>query len=235
MAHPVSIAALSEPAALFLTAHGWLSTVPPELRDAILKSCRLREVSAGETFNFAGDTDAGIWGVVSGQVAITSGMNNADAPLGLLRHPGYWGGIAPLFGEPRLANVSARLPSVILFVPYQALRQMLDTNPSWWEHFGTLAHMHVKNHGQLAGDLMLPDTRARMAAILLHQAGVRNEGESAVTLVVTQEELGHISNMSRQPSGRLLRDFDAEGLIGIGYRRITVLQPEALRRVASGE
>lgn len=220
---------MAESSRHFLCSHGWLATVPPAFREAIFAIGRLREISSGETFNIAGDTNVGIWGLVSGQVAIVSAMNNPDAPIALIGNPGHWGGLAPLFGQPRLANVTARVPSVILFVPYQALRQMLDATPVWWEHVGMLAYEHVMSYGQIIGDLMLQDTRARMASILLHQAGIRNTGDGPVTLAFTQEELGRMANLSRQPAGQILREFEALDMIHLGYRQIIVLQPNALR------
>ncbi len=225
---------VSEPAGRLLCEKGWLATVPPALQEAVLATGRLRDIQVGETFNIAGDTQVGIWGLVSGQVAVTSAMNGPDAPAALLNNPGQWGGLAPLFGQPRLANVMARLPSVILFVPYHALRQMLAANPAWWEHFGLLAYEHVMSYGQLAGDLLQPDTRARTAAILLHQAGLRNSGEGPMTLALTQEEIGAMATLSRHPMANLLHSFEAEGLIQSGYRQIVVLQAATLRAIANG-
>jgi CRP-like cAMP-binding protein len=225
---------VSEPARCVLCKTGWLATVPPALQEAVLENGRLRKIQAGETFNIAGDTEVGIWGLVSGQVAITSAMNGPDAPAALLNNPGQWGGLAPLFGRPRLANVVARLPSVILFVPYLALRQMLAANPAWWEHFGLLAYEHGLSFGQLAVDLLQSDTRARTAAILLHQAGLRNAGEGPMTLVLTHGEIGAMANLSRHPMANLLHSFNAEGLIKPGYRQIVVLQAATLRRIANG-
>lgn len=225
---------VSEPAGRFLCENGWLSTVPPALQASILASGQLRDIQVGETFNIAGDTEVGIWGLVSGQVAVTSAMNGPDAPAALLNNPGQWGGLAPLFGRPRLANVVARMPSVILFVPYLALRQILAANSGWWEHFGMLAYEHVMTYGQLAVDLLLPETRARTAAILLHQAGLRNAGEGPMTLALTQEEIGAMANLSRHPMAKLLHGFEADGLIQPGYRQIVVLQAATLRRIANG-
>lgn len=234
MLRSVPIIGLSAPARQFLGTHGWLSNVPTDLREAIFAIGQLREVRAGETFNIAGDTEVGIWGVVSGQVAITSAINNADARIALLGNSGHWGGIGPLFGQPRNANVAALLPSVIMEVPYNALRRILNATPAWWEHMGMLAHEQMLRYGQMVGDLMLPDARARMAAILLHQADLRNRGEGPVSLALTQEELGAMANLSRQPAGALLRDFEALGMIRHSYRQIAVLQPQALRAIADG-
>jgi CRP/FNR family cyclic AMP-dependent transcriptional regulator len=226
------VPATPDAARTFLSHTGWLATVPEELRSEMLRDGRVRDIQAGELFNFAGDENAGMWGLAAGQAATTSGVNGPDSPIALLEQPGYWGGQAPLFGRPRLANVHARTEATILFVPYQSLRQMLAAHPSWWEHFGRLAFDHVHRYAMLAVDLMLAETRARTAAILLHQGACRAAGNTPVTLHLSQQELGEMTNLSRHPIGSLLREFEADGLIRLGYRQITLLQPATLRAIA---
>lgn len=216
-----------------LRRRGWLSTVPTDMQQAILAKGQIQGISTGSIFNVAGDTEVGIWGLISGQLAVTSALNGAEAPMALLNHPGHWGGMAPLFGKPRLANVSALIPSTVLFVSLSKLRQMLNESPSWWEYFGLLVYDHAITYGQLSVDLLLPRSTARTAAILLHQAGLRNTGDGPVRVFLTQEELGAMANLTRQPIGRILREFEAAGLIALDYHQIMIEDPASLRAVAN--
>jgi CRP-like cAMP-binding protein len=222
---------VSDPRA-FLAANGFLRTASPGLRDALLAAGLVRSIEAGEIFNIAGDEQAGIWGLASGQVALTSAMNAPDSPAALLYNPGDWGGLAPLFGYPRQSNVEARAASVILFIPFRDVRRMLADNPVWWADIAKLSFDYGLRYAAFAVDLLLRDSRQRAAAILLHQAGARHAGDSPVTLLLTQEELGEMMNLSRHPTGAMLRDFEAAGLIALGYRQMTLLKPEGLRDIA---
>lgn len=229
-----SLLSAPDPRSLIATT-GWLSTAPAGLRDAILAAGRFRDAPVGEVFNVAGDVDVGIWGLAAGQVALTSAMNAPDSPAALLYHPGDWGGFGPLFGYPRMGNVEARTASIILFVPFQAIRQILAANPGWWETMAALMFHYQLKYASFAVDLLLRNSRQRVAAILLHQADRRAAGDTPITLAVTQEELGEMTNLSRHPIGSTLRSFEADGLIGLGYRQIIVLQPLLLRTIANGE
>jgi CRP-like cAMP-binding protein len=218
-----------------LSGSGWLSRTPADFRTAIFAAGRLRTVAAGEVFNIAGDQQVGIWGLVDGQVAISSAMNGANTSIGLLYQPGNWGGFAPLFGLPRQANGQARTPATIHLIPYQATRQLLAVNPGWWEHVGRACFEMSLTFAAWGIDLLLRDTRARAAAVLLHQGGCRVTGEQPITIAVTQEELGEMMNLSRHPTGALLRELQTQGLIALGYRQVTLLNPEALRALANSD
>lgn len=216
----------------FLAAAGWLSTVSPALRSAILAAGRLRELDPGEQFHVAGDERVGMWGLAAGQIGLTSAMNGPDQPVGFINHPGEWGGYGPLFGSPRQANAVARTAAIVLFVPYDALRQMLAEHPEWWVDFARLALFDVYRFGSWGADLLQKDSRARTAAVLLHQAGCRRAGDKPVTVAVAQGELGDMANLSRHPIANILHDFETNGWIACGYRKVEVLDAAALRSVA---
>ena len=92
-----------------LGSRGWLSAVPADFRDAFLGACRPRSIAAGELFSLAGDDAAaglGIYGVVSGQVAVTSAMNSAasaafcSSPAPVPRASFCTPGVAAIFSSP---------------------------------------------------------------------------------------------------------------------------------------
>lgn len=217
-----------------LASTGWLSTVDPELRTAILAAGRLRELDCGEMFHMAGDEKAGMWGLAVGQVGLISAMNAPTATVGYIFRAGDWGGYGPLLGSPRQADVIARTAAVILFVPYAALRRMFRDNPVWWEALAKLALSDVYRFGSWGTDLLIQESRARAAAILLHQAGCRRVGHGPVMVAAAQAELGEMANLSRHPIAKILHDFEARGWITCGYRRIDILDVAALRQVANG-
>lgn len=216
----------------FLATNGWLATASPGLREAILGHGRWRELDPGEQVHVAGDERVGMWGIANGQVGIRSAMNAAEMPTGYIYRPGDWGGYAPLLGSPRRSDAAARTAVMILFLPYQTMQRMLVESPAWWADVARLALHDVVRYGSWGTDLLLRNSRARVAAILLHLAGSRRAGLEPAEVVVSQSELGDMTNLSRQPVNMVLNDFEAAGWIACGYRRIDVLNPAALRRLA---
>lgn len=225
----------AEQARVVLSATGWLAECPADFAQALLAEGSLRHFGPGEIFNIAGTADAGIWGIAHGQAAGISGINGPSAPVSFFMHPGYWAGTGPLFGFRRIGDGVARTPTSIWLVPYLALKRLLAVNPGWWEHLGALNFRIIRHYGSIAVDLQQPDSRARSAALLLHAADLRHEGEGARTIAITQDELGAMANLSRHPTGEHLRAFERADLIALAYGKATILNPAALRTIANGE
>lgn len=221
----------SKDARYVLSTTGWISGRPAAFREKLLDMGRLQRVAAGEVLNIAGSTGEGIWGVVSGQIALMSGINSADAPISLVANPGSWMGYAPLFGYPLQVNANAVIDSVVLRIPFADIRQLLAENPGWWEHFGHLAMERLQDVGMLAVDLLLTPPRRRVAAILLHQSGCRRIGTPASPIYLTQARLGEMASLSRHPVRRILCEFEAKGWIEHSYRCIHVRAAGDMRRL----
>lgn len=216
-----------------LATRGWLATVDPGFRDAILAAGRMRKINCGEYVQVAGDERKGLWGLAEGQIGIASAISAPDISFGYIYNVGDWAGYGPLLGTPRVADAVARTPSVILYVRYDTMHRMLADNPGWWREIALLALCDVHRFGDWGSDLLLRNSQARTAAILLHLAGLRRSGEGPATIVVSQSELGEMTNLSRHPIGIILQQFEADGWIASSYRHITLLNVEALRDRAS--
>ncbi len=224
----------SKDARRVLVTTGWLADRPAVFRDALLGVGRLQAVAGGELFSIAGGAGEGMWGIVAGQVTLTSGMNSAEAPISLLFNPGNWIGYAPLFGFPLLANARAAVDGIVLHVPFADIRRLLAANPGWWEHFGRLTLESSMVFATVAVDLLLTPPERRVAAILLHQAGCRTSGTRPSPIHLSQAEVGEMATLSRHPVRRILHDFAARGWIEHGYRCIHVRAVEPMRRLADG-
>jgi CRP-like cAMP-binding protein len=216
-----------------LSSRGWLATTPADFRRAILAEGRIHRVAPGEVFSKAGESDAPMWGVISGQALLTSAMNGPDATPGLLLHPGQWGGYMPLFRQPRAANGSATIESLMLMLPIRRVRRLLAETPRWWEHIAYLTHFAGVGYATLAVDQTIKASDRRVAAILLSQAGCRRAGLPA-PLNLSQVTIGEMAHLSRHPVGAILATFAARGWIECGYGVIRILNAGAMRKLADG-
>lgn len=213
---------------------GWLAAAPAAYADAFLGSSRLQRVAPGQVFSAAGGTEGSAWGIVDGQIALTSSMNSIDAPIGLLYNSGDWGGYLPIFGTPRMGDARAVVSSLLLQVPLPDMREVLAADPGGWEFLGRLVLKDSLRFASVAIDLLLGDPERRLAAILLHQVGCRRAGMAAWAIHLSQAEIGEMANLSRQPARRILHDFAARGWVRSSYRLIEVLNADALRHLADG-
>jgi len=78
-------------------------------------------------------------------------------------------------------------------------------------------------------DALIFDNRIRLISTLLRIAGSKHASNSPTVVPISQTELSALTKLSRQTCGELLRGFEREGLIRLGYREIEVLQPARLR------
>lgn len=204
------------------------------MQQAIIDCGRLQTVSAGAVIAVAGQPGESLYGVVSGQASLTSGLNSPDAPLSILRNPGDWFGWVSLFGDPLAASSGAMIETQLLRVSYADVRRLLAANPAWWEHLGQLVFTDSMTFAMVAVDLLLQSADRRIAAILLHQAGCRRGPAQPFPIRLSQVEIGELVRLSRNPVRELLQDFESRGWIEQGYRCIHVRDVAALRRLVDG-
>lgn len=83
-----------------------------------------------------------------------------------------------------------------------------------------------------ADDLLIRETQQRSIATILRPAGLRNANVLTPPLAEvdsTQEELAHLTNLSRNATGVLLRDLAKRGHITLRYKSMRILNASALQ------
>lgn len=218
-----------------LASQGWLASADPAFRDAILAASQIRQVQMGQSLSFAGDADGYVWGVISGQVDFTSGISAIDAPVADIGLPGDWWGFRPLYGNTRAVHAVARTRLVLAELPLRQLSAMLHSNPRWWEQVAMIFAAKEERWGSGMVDLTIRDSRLRCIAVLLRLANCRHVVTAIppVTIHFTQEQLAAAANLSRYPTGTVLRDLARAGLIRLGYGTITIIAAAELCRMVN--
>lgn len=147
--------------------------------------------------------------------------------------------IVRLLAEPPIRyDYSAYEDSVLLHLPCDALAAILDAEPILWRD---VALLMCARHGDSLRQLhhqKLGSLEQRMAATLADLArvhGVAGEGGVELALRLPQEQLGAMLGVTRQSINRLLRGFEAAGLIAVDYNRVAIRDPAALDAIAAGE
>jgi hypothetical protein len=77
-------------------------------------------------------------------------------------------------------------------------------------------------------ELTQRDLRGQVASLLLNETEDR-----AGEIQLPQSTLAELLGATRPSVNQVLKSFQAEGLVRLSYRRVEVLDPERLRRVAS--
>jgi CRP-like cAMP-binding protein len=216
-------------------ARGWLSIQPESFRKAILAAATLRHVQPGDALFQAGDPPGGIFGVVSGGIAVYAQVGQLLPRMGTIIREGGWFGTASMAtGLPRYISARVQEPSVLVHLPLARIEAMIDAAPRQARMFAGLAEFNAWLSVALACELSIPNASRRVAAVLMRATGALAglESQHPQGQLLTQAEVGEMANVSRLHTNRILADLGERGWISIGYGRMKVTDPDALRHFA---
>jgi len=122
------------------------------------------------------------------------------------------------------ATAEAEGETEILLVPAKLLTENVDSNPDWRRFLFGLYAKRLEEVLVLVDEVAFHHMDARLAGYLLRHASGRPSSVGR-THVEIADELG----TSREVVTRILRDFEADGIIATSRGSIQVLRPEMLR------
>ena len=175
--------------------------------------------------------------IASGEVEISRGSAAGKKfVLGINGPPEILAIVRLLAAPPIHYDYRAYADSVLLHLPVDALAAILDAEPILWRD---LALLMCARHGdslRLLDAQNLGSLDQRMAATLADLArihGLAGANGIELGLRLPQEQLGAMLGVTRQSVNKLLRGFEAAGLIVVDYNRITICDPAALDAIAA--
>jgi CRP-like cAMP-binding protein len=225
-----AISPLAEAGAVF-AARGWLSVQPAAFRDAVLAAAVVRNVGPGEAMVQAGDPPGGVFGVISGGVAVYASVGSLLPRMGTIIRAGSWFGTASMAtGLPRYISARVMEPSVIAHLPLARIEAMLLADPLTARMFAGLAEFNAWLAVALACELAITSGARRIAAVVMRATGAHFGlvPQHPDGFALTQTEIGEMANVSRLHCNRILAQFCDRGWIRMGYGRIMVTNPQAL-------
>jgi CRP/FNR family transcriptional regulator, cyclic AMP receptor protein len=211
---------------------GWLSRTPESFRMNVLRRSRLLRIDTGQPVYKLDDPPGGIYGLVSGGVAVTIAPQEHGPYFAHVMGVGAWFGLAAAMNRhSRTVGLITTRPSSLLLLPMAEFDTLVAEDPGVWRYFAVLALINSNIAMSAVDDLLIRDPARRCVAGLLRLAGLRNStGLSPVLheVDVTQEELAHLSNLSRNATGSVLRDMQKRGFLELAYKSIRILNAAAL-------
>ncbi|WP_166366870.1 Crp/Fnr family transcriptional regulator [Pseudomonas akapageensis] len=225
---------LSEAQRQALSINPWFSNLPPATREALLAACQWQHVGQGAVVfrqNEAVDAaSGGFYGLVSGQIKISTLRSDGREAILSVLEPGSWfGEITPFDGVPRTHDATALTALELLVVPNDAYARLMQDN-AFAQAIIALLSRRIRTLFGLLEDATLRGLRARVARRLLalaHGDSIQSV-EMHHTLHVPQETLAMMLGVSRQTLSIELNALAGEGILALGYGRIEILSPQQL-------
>ncbi|HMS78259.1 MAG TPA: Crp/Fnr family transcriptional regulator [Burkholderiaceae bacterium] len=216
-----------------LRRNAWFSALAPSLQESIVRHATIRVWRRGEALFREDEPVRGLGVVLSGRVRFVVRHGDDGETVAHVGGVGCWWGLnAPRRGARAISTAPAdgRVEAMVLST--EALERIVDADPLTLRAFAELPILAAERMTRLIGELpgLNPDAllRARLADLA---ARTRTEAglQGPVALTISQADLASMIGLSRQRLNQRLRALQDEGLVELGFRRIVVFDPIALR------
>lgn len=209
--------------AAFKKRSPWLRLIPDELSTKLLEASYTFSVDEASLVYDMDQHLSGLYGLVSGVVAIRTDNPQTEAVCAHLMGPGAWmGEISIMIRSKSVIGVEARTPCKLVIVPKGALHAIGKNTPELWRSIAILAALNAQKALRVARDSMIKDPRERLLAVLERLA---TEIGFDTPIPLTQAQLAELCHLSLRATSKLLNQMAGEGHVVCGYRSINVLKP----------
>jgi CRP/FNR family transcriptional regulator len=205
---------------------------PPEL-EFLVAHTSVRKCAPGEMLFSEGDPCAGLYVVEQGQIRIFKISPGGREQVLSIDGPGSSIAELPVFdGAGYPASAAAIQPSALLFVSKQDFQALCLAHPQVALKVLRVVGARLRRLVGIIEELSFTTVRHRLLSLLLRLA--REQGESAdsgmeVTLPATHQELAAQIGTVRELVSRNLSRLQAQGLLQVEGRRVTIPNLKALQ------
>jgi CRP-like cAMP-binding protein len=156
-----------------------------------------------------------------------------EALLAVIEPVNWFGEIALFDNRPRTHDAYAERDSELFHVPRAALAVLLERTPAYWHLFGLLLTQKLRLAFDAIEETALLPAAQRVARRLLLMAGGYGEpGALRRVLKVPQEDLALMLALSRQTINQVLKQFETQGALKLGYAEIEITDVQKLGALA---
>lgn len=215
-----------------LRSAAWLQGYPDDLITRLVSEGRLTRLNTGEWAQAEGDDRPGLSVVISGQLhSYCAAPGDREVLIGLVGSGSVIGHATRYSGGPRLVTAVCVEPSTLLELSVEALDRVGAAAPDIWQAMAGFAYAHMRSAVRMAAEVISLRPRERIAARLLafHEHGQATDRH---IIKVSQELLGEMMGLTRKTINCHLANFEAAGLITLGYGKIELTDIAGLKLIS---
>ncbi|MDQ4142449.1 MAG: Crp/Fnr family transcriptional regulator, partial [Actinomycetota bacterium] len=201
-----------------------LTTADVALLDACFRSIPME---AGTVLFSEGSIPKGVWIVQSGAVELVARVGGRSAVIRMVGLGESVGDIQALSRKPAPYKARTATRSVTLFASGQDLDQLLARSPSVARRWISKLTLQVARNQDRIVELLSGSLEQKVARVLCQES--RDD-----EFCFSQSTLASMLGVHRSSVSSLLKDFEAQGLLEMSYRRIRILDAESLSAIACG-
>jgi CRP-like cAMP-binding protein len=216
----------------------FLGSLSPAVATELVRLSVRRAFPSGRVILREGGRDAHVALLISGFAKASTAVDGVETLLGI-RLPGeVIGEIGALTGEPRSATVTACGRVVAGLVGRADFEAFLRRRPDAAGLVTAAVARKLRWANRRRSDFAAFPAHIRLARLLAEIAEVcgrrRPEGGIEIAVPLSQPELAAMIAIGQATVQKALADLRDRDLVDTGYRRIAILDPDRLRRLADG-
>jgi len=170
------------------------------------------------------DETYSLYVILSGRVKVfISGEDGREAVLNHQSAGDYFGDLALIDKQPRVASVMTTEASRFMIISREDFMTCLSKNPEIAINLIKPMTSRMRMLAKNVSNLALLDVYGRVARVLLEQAEEQEDGEM-ITEKLTQQEIADMVGASRAMVSRILKDLKVGGYISVNKKQITIHQ-----------
>jgi CRP/FNR family cyclic AMP-dependent transcriptional regulator len=208
----------------------------PAALQRVIGSTRTVQLARGQVYQTRGSRVEGVVIVAAGFLRIS--LSNTEGKRHVVRHlgPGQIFDLLPVVdGGPTIHDAEAGVDTALIVLPTESFLELGRANPAVAAAAQRLLNARARLLYAGLADAMLLTLSQRCARSLLdvlQEFGEPSGTAGAMAVRLSQGDFAEMLGNARPVVNRALMKLQREGVIELGYQRIVVLRPSALRKAA---
>jgi CRP-like cAMP-binding protein len=208
-------------------------------KQAFMSKAIRRDLQKNAMVFFEGDPGHSCFYLESGIIKIFKITPDGKEPIFFLRRQGEIFGLAEVIdAKVRKANAQALTPAILYEIRKEDFENLLASHYSLARRVINILGRRLRYLGEQIENLMSCDVSTRLAKLLVYLSYDHLTDESSwmqpvqIPVSLTQEQLASMTGSTQQTVSETLKKLQAEKLITISKKRITILSPLKLLQKA---
>ncbi|WP_457630282.1 Crp/Fnr family transcriptional regulator [Oceanithermus sp.] len=209
---------------------GRWSELPESLRAALEGRLEPARFRAGKTIYDRGDPARRLYVVAEGCVRLFRvDKNGREVTVGVIENGGLFGEEALLKEGSYQSYAETVSRSLLISIRREELEPLWRRYPLLRRHLLAELARRLRETQNFYAQLRFAEVLPRLARVLLKYMKPGREG---IEVTLSHRQIGYLIGANRDTVTRALGELALADLLEINYRRLVILDPEALRRLA---
>jgi CRP-like cAMP-binding protein len=185
---------------------------------------------------YEGNQPQGLYCISSGKVKIHKlGDDGKEQIVRLAKDGSIIGYRSLLSNENYFATATAIEDTVVCFFPKAVYLNLLLNNSSFSMKTIQMLSSDLKIAEQMITNMAQKHVRERMAEtlLLLKEFFGTEDDKATINTILTREDIGSIAGTTTETSIRVLSDFNKNKIIKLNGKKIKIINPKELTRIAN--